>query len=204
MEPHFNLWCYFYQLVPGSGVGAQKVVGGCQFVLREDRRNQYINLGLRTQGVLWKSQWFYVQDPYERLPEDVDIAPAPSSCWLDTPMEFEMDQVRDLLGRLAEKDLDGVTVALSFLGMRFQPLKQREHRAWEFFEGCSSRERDGWLTHDELADRARRLFAPGIRLHSRGRSLGYNSHRPRPAVCSCESPLECSCLPLSLLTSAFF
>ena len=119
VEPHFNLWCYFYQLVPGSGVGAQKVVGRCQFVLHEDRRNQYINLDLRTHGVLWKSQWFYVQNPYERLPEDVDTAPIPSPRWLDTPIEFEMDQVRDLLGRLAEKDLDGVTVALSFLGMRF-------------------------------------------------------------------------------------
>jgi hypothetical protein len=69
IEPHFNLFCYFFHLKSFAGA---KVVGETYLVLRDGKAAEHKPVLLSTSNKGWKSKWFYTKNVEHGLSEDID------------------------------------------------------------------------------------------------------------------------------------
>jgi hypothetical protein len=67
IEPHFNLFCYFFHLKSFSGA---KVVRATYLVLQDGKASGYKSVLLSTSNKGWKSKWFYTKNI--GLSKDID------------------------------------------------------------------------------------------------------------------------------------
>jgi hypothetical protein len=66
IEPHFHLWCHFFELKKmGKGV----VVGSVSFMLCRNMKSEYIDLALPDNTTSWKQEWFYLDNSASALRE---------------------------------------------------------------------------------------------------------------------------------------
>src|SRR5436190_2147560 len=84
----------------------------------------------------WHNRWFYIYNPNPALPTYIGCPPVLEVCWGSFPHEEEMKDVRILLDCLeavkAIAQLFGVAVVRSFIKRRVQPIKERDHLAYEY------------------------------------------------------------------------
>ena len=73
--PHFHLHQHFFVLHPIPYASKPAVVGGCELVLRPEKRDEYLSYHPSSKGVEWKSFCFYVGNFESPLPERTPGAP---------------------------------------------------------------------------------------------------------------------------------
>ena len=94
--------------------------------------SRYISVPLNTNVKYWASKWFYIRQVEPYVACDIDQVPMSNAQWSERPSSNGMEQVRELLGLINQKRLDGVIVATNFTFRRIQPCKERKHPAFEF------------------------------------------------------------------------
>lgn len=74
---HFNLWRYFYAMKKKGGSGGSQIAGGVYFVLRDNKKLEYLNLRAQTSIRDWFKKWFYIgtAEIDARVPCDVTKIP---------------------------------------------------------------------------------------------------------------------------------
>jgi len=186
IEPHFNLFRYLFVLKPHPTTERPHVVGGAGFQLREGRGQEYFDIPFPTTNKGWQSEWLYIGNHSPALSTEIDSRPVPSESWSSLPKDSEMDQVRELLGFIAEQKSVGLTavgVAANFVLRRIQPLKQRAHPAFEYYaEGDNTREAPERVDKNQAASRVAKFFASGTSLRTSDGPKAYNLSNPRPEV----------------------
>ena len=75
LEPHFNLFCYFFH--PKSFAGAN-VVGATYLVLRDGKASKYKPVPLSTSNKGWRSWWFYTENVEDGLSIDIESPANPN------------------------------------------------------------------------------------------------------------------------------
>src|SRR5438128_5372174 len=104
--------------------------------MRKQRSGKYVTFPMRDSLKGWYSRWFYISNPNPALPAYIGRPPALEVSWGSFPREEEMKNVRILLERLeavkAAAQLSGVAVVRSFIKRRIQPIKERDHPAYEY------------------------------------------------------------------------
>ena len=68
IEPHFDLFKYFFHLKPHPNESKVDVVGGAGLQFRQGRKPKYIPYELSDKVIDWKSVWFYIRNLYSSLP----------------------------------------------------------------------------------------------------------------------------------------
>ena len=72
---HFHLFQHFFTLIPIPNAAKPAVIGGCEFVLHLETRDEYLAYNPAGKGNEWKSFWFHVGNFESPLPERVAGAP---------------------------------------------------------------------------------------------------------------------------------
>ena len=62
IEPHFELFRFFFHLKPQSDSFVLDVVGGAGLQLRQGKHREYISYSLSNKVIEWKPKWFYVEN----------------------------------------------------------------------------------------------------------------------------------------------
>ena len=62
IEPHFDLFQYFFHLKPHPNDSKVDVVGGAGLQFRQGRKPKYIPYDLSDKVINWKSMWFYIRN----------------------------------------------------------------------------------------------------------------------------------------------
>ena len=94
---------------------------------------KYIPYSLHRQIGDWKAEWFYIDNHAPALPEITPGPPKPRHVWC-VPAG-NVDQVEELLKRIAKRQREGVTgatVVSSWLRRQVQPLQSRIHSGFEY------------------------------------------------------------------------
>ena len=68
IEPHFDLFQYFFHLKPQPSESMIDVVGGAGLQFRQGKKPQYISYELCDKVIDWKEMWFYVSNLSSSLP----------------------------------------------------------------------------------------------------------------------------------------
>lgn len=190
IEPHFHLFRWFYQLKSITASGAQRIEGGVYFGLREGKYKQYLDLRLNTSVKSWKEKWFYIENADDSLSEDIDTLPVLTTRWVDPPQDDKLDQVKELLGLMAKKDIDGVGVVINFLSHQWQPLKERTHFGFKFWDDAFSQEVPEKMEKLELAIQTSKLFDGSMKISNKGKQKPYSLAYPWPEVSNAAEPSE--------------
>ena len=94
---------------------------------------KYIPYSLRRQIGDWKAEWFYINKHAPALPERTPRPPQKHKEWY--AHAENVDQVDELLEKIAERRKEGVTgamIVVSWLRRQFQPLQCRSHLGFEY------------------------------------------------------------------------
>ena len=76
--------------------------------------SQYIPVPLNMNVKYWASKWFYIRQVEPYVACDIDQILMSDPRWLERPSSNGMEQVRELLGLINRKRLDGVIVVTNF------------------------------------------------------------------------------------------
>ena len=68
IEPHFDLFQYFFHLKLHPNDSKVDIVGGAGLQFRQGRQPQYIPYDLSDKVIDWKSMWFYIRNLSSSLP----------------------------------------------------------------------------------------------------------------------------------------
>jgi len=115
IEPHFNLFRYFFHLKSFAG---SKVVRVTYLVLQDGKASKYKSVPLNTSMKGWKSKWFYTKNVEDELSTDIDSLATPNPNWSVRPSSDEMHHVEELLDLLARVNIDGVECTQNFIDRR--------------------------------------------------------------------------------------
>ena len=111
-----------------------------------------------------------VSNPAPCLPARTGRAPESRACWEELPTEEEMVQVMLLLSEIAglsAQGLTGVVVALSFSKRLVQPIQDRVHPDFEYWDRLDpTRGQNRKVTQEEASNRVARMMQGAI--HDRG------------------------------------
>ena len=84
IEPHFDLWKYFFHARAVSGKkdgGSIAEYGGVNLQLRSGKGGEYFHLPLATSNKGWHHEWFMIKNFEPPLPAFTGAAPVPSDAW---------------------------------------------------------------------------------------------------------------------------
>jgi hypothetical protein len=133
IEPHFHLWCNFFEL---KKIGKSEVVGSVGFMLRRYMKPKYIDLVFPDNTNSWKQGCFYLDNPVPALPDRTRRAPAPFPEWTNQLTSQETEELRPLLEDLERFNAEGLTdgaVAISFSRRLIQPIQDQVQRTYEYW-----------------------------------------------------------------------
>jgi hypothetical protein len=152
IQPHFNMWRYFFCLKKKGGTGGSKVVGGAYLNLRDGMKAEYLNVPLSSSMRDWYKKWFYVQQEQEPFVAcDMAQIPEQQQRWSVRLTSAKMVQVEVLLGMIDRRQLNGPTIALNFISRRVQSCKERVHPLYEYSgSGDPTRESARNLSWEEV------------------------------------------------------
>ena len=98
IEPHFDLFQYFFHLKPHPNEAKVDVVGGAGLQFRQGRKFKYIPYDLSDKVIDWKSMWCYIINLSSSLPLRPPGPPVKKSNWNSNGSGG--DQVNFLLGQI--------------------------------------------------------------------------------------------------------
>ena len=128
IEPHWDLFRYFFHVKPHPVWDNCNVVGGAGIQLRQKTRKEYLEYKLPS-NVDWRDHWFYIENHAPPLPEQVGRKPIFRKEWNLEVSSDDLYQVTDLVKSIAalkEIGVTGASVMYSFFSRRIQPLQKRE------------------------------------------------------------------------------
>lgn len=155
IEPHFNLFRYFFHLKSFSGAN---LVGATYLVLWDRKVSEYKLVPFSTSNKGWKSKWFYTKNTEDGLSTDIDSPATSNPNWSAKPSSDEMQQVEELLNLLNRVNINGVECMQNFIGQRIQPCKERSHPAYEHWDADFMREAPEPLINEEIDRRVSKFF----------------------------------------------
>src|SRR6266540_1564662 len=131
----------------------------------------------------WHSRWFYISNPDPALPAYIGRPPALEVSWSSFPCEADMKDVRILLERLeavkVADQLSGVVVVKGFIKRRIQPIKERDHPAYEYSgREDPTRESSGMWVPRALDARTSSLFQKDVAVRNIPLPEGFKLERP--------------------------
>ena len=98
IEPHFDLFQYFFHLKPYPNDSKIEVVRGAGLQFRQGKKPKYIPYGLSDKVIDWKEMWFYVRNLSSSLPLRTPGPPVKRLSW--NSRGGKADQVHFLLGEI--------------------------------------------------------------------------------------------------------
>ena len=98
IEPHFDLFQYFFHLKPHPNDSNVDVVEGARLQIRQGKKTKYIPYELSDNVIDWKSMWFYVRNLSSSVPLRTRGPPVKRSSW--NSRGDNVDQVNFLLGEI--------------------------------------------------------------------------------------------------------
>jgi len=117
IEPHFDLFQYFFHLKPHPNESKVDVVGGAGLQFHQGRKPKYIPYELSDKVIDWKSMWFYIRNLSSFLPLRTPGPPVKKPSW--NSKSGRVDQVNFLLGEIevlkAEHQITGASVVANCL-----------------------------------------------------------------------------------------
>src|SRR6266542_60216 len=131
----------------------------------------------------WHNRWFYISNPNPALPAYIGSPPVLEVCWGSFPHEEEMKDVRILLDHQeavkAATQLSGVAVVRGFIKRRIQPIKERDHPAYEYSgRKDPTRESPSLWVPKALDARVSSLFQKDVAVRHIPLSEGFKLERP--------------------------
>ncbi|RLN11340.1 hypothetical protein C2845_PM09G12760, partial [Panicum miliaceum] len=125
IEPHFDLFCYFFHLLPQPSSDKQVVVGRVGLQFKQGNGKEYIKYKTPTNHSGWRELWFYIGNHQPALAERTPWKAVQRPEWNETLTRSEMVQVTDLvlfISALKKMSVTGASVLLSMFKGRIQPL----------------------------------------------------------------------------------
>jgi hypothetical protein len=98
IEPHFDLFQYFFHLEPHPNESKIDVVVGAGLQFCPGKKPEYIPYDLSDKVINWKEMWFYVRNHSSSLPLCTSGPPVKKPSW--NSRGGWADQVNFLLGGL--------------------------------------------------------------------------------------------------------
>ena len=134
IEPHFDLFQYFFHLKPYPNDSKIDVVGGAGLQFHQGKKPRYIPSELSDKVIDWKEMWFYVRNVSSSLPLRTPGPPVKKSSW--NSRGGNVGQVNFLLGEIerpkADHQICGASVITHWMLRRIQPLQQWVHLGFEY------------------------------------------------------------------------
>ena len=134
IEPHFNLFQYFFHLKPHPNDSEIEVVGGAGLQFRQGKKPKYIPYELSDKVIDWKEMWFYVRNVSSSLPLRTTGPPVKKPSW--NSRGGNVDQVNFLLGEIerlkADHKTSGASIIAHWSMRRIQTLQQRTHLGFQY------------------------------------------------------------------------
>ena len=124
IEPHFDLFQYFFHLKPHPNDSKVDVVGGAGLQFLQGKKPRYIPYKLSDKVIDWKEMWFYVRNMSSFLPLRTPGPPVKKSSW--NSRGGNVDQVNFLLGEIerlkADHQICDASVITHWMLQWIQPL----------------------------------------------------------------------------------
>jgi hypothetical protein len=177
INPHFQLFRYFFCLKPFPDSNDPNVCGGAGVQIRQGKKNEYFQVSLKDPGRKWREQWFVIGNKVSQQPERTPCKPVYSDKWNSSPDDRESSGIPELVKMIAElkkKGLTAVGIAQSLISRRVQPLQERSVPGYRY-------KGEGDLNHDEILERLAQLFVPCVNFKSKIPDE-YSADNPPPAV----------------------
>ena len=134
IEPHFDLFCYFFHLKPHPNESKIDVVGGAGLQFRQEKKPQYIPYELSAKVIDWKEMWFYVRNLSSSLPVQTLGSPMKKPNW--NSRGDSVDQVNFLLREIERLKVDhqitGTSMIVHWTLRRIQPLQRQVHLGFQY------------------------------------------------------------------------
>jgi hypothetical protein len=134
ISPRFLLWRYFF-CVKSTGKRSGPM-GAVMFNLRSGLKAEWIDTDLPDNTAGWRSEWFYIADRLPRLSRRTGHKLAKINEWnlgLSSCDLGELKLVLELVNELKNQAVTGAAVARSFCWRMIQPMKDRDHSAYEYW-----------------------------------------------------------------------
>uniref|UniRef100_K3ZL93 Uncharacterized protein n=1 Tax=Setaria italica TaxID=4555 RepID=K3ZL93_SETIT len=186
IEPHWDLFHYFFHLMPYPNAEAPNVVGGAKIQLREKISQEYILVLTLSTNKGWHEEWFYTPNHAPTIPCNINARPKMRDCWTESIREENMGQVWELEAMIKDlkyHGLNGMGVVTNFAFCRTQPMKDFVHPAFEFTGDIDTkREVPEIVDKDGLYRHLKKFFANNTRMKNHGHMLPLSLCNPRPEV----------------------
>ena len=119
IDPHFELFRYFFHLKPQPDSFVLDVVGGAGLQLRQRKDREYISYSLSNKVIEWKPKWFYVENQWDSF---LTVTLGPSIQWPEwNKKPVDESQIPELLERVAvlrQNMLTGEAVVFDWMKKR--------------------------------------------------------------------------------------
>jgi hypothetical protein len=189
IDPHFQLFRYFFRLKPYPDQENPSICGGAVIQLRQDKALEYFNVPLKDPKRTWRDEWFIIP----QLHEHTLRKPVFSDRWNCAPKDRELIGIKELVGmieKLKRKGMTGIRIAYSFIKRQIQPLQERSVPGYRY-KGPEdpSRLKKEDLTHDEILERLNKFFVH-VNFKKPKPLFEYSADKPPQLV----SPLTYRCL----------
>jgi hypothetical protein len=105
IEPHWNLWKFFFRLRPSVSLSKKPELGRAVVSVHAEAHYLEFNMAASVQG--WRKKWFYIKDQKNSSSDHYGIAPFDAnndlkklSSWDSPPTKAEMEDIKPLLARI--------------------------------------------------------------------------------------------------------
>ena len=172
IDPHFDLWRYFFTVsLSKRRVGGKEVnvpMGCASIHLRPSRSKAYPLMRLVTSNKGWHSQWFYVRDDLSAtLPKYtgrlIEEAPESWGWGVQRKDKKHLDDLLTALRALMDRGVKGVGIIGDYHARRVVPLMARALPLYRMMPGMSFEGTvlvDEALPYSEVAQRVKEATEP--------------------------------------------
>ena len=164
IEPHFDLWNYFFRVRrPKNNAPLATSEGAVIYVKTGGNVTPYFELPLPKSMKGWRGRWFLVRnDGEDPLPEFTGRTPTPFHNWeygVAAKDRHKLDLALSVIKKLQDGGLTGVHLLRTFFARRLHPLRVRRHRMSRYL-GPSDPDRPSIqeLSDDQVTSRVRQVI----------------------------------------------
>ncbi|RLN27635.1 orf3 [Panicum miliaceum] len=162
IEPHFDLFRYFFHPHQQPSEEKQYLVCGAGIQFKQGKGKEYIEYSLPTNHSGWRSLWFYIRNHPPALPERTPGKAVWRPKWnekLNPNQLLQVNELLELISKQKESGVTGVSVLASMYKRRIMPLQKRCRFGFEYLESNDpSRLSAEVLPSQTALDRVRRVL----------------------------------------------
>jgi hypothetical protein len=166
ISSHFLLWRYLF-CVNSTGKRSGPV-GAVMFCLRSGPKTEWIDSDHSDNTAGWRSEWFYIVDQLPGLPRRTAHKPVKILEWdlgLSSRDLEDLKGVLELVSDTKKRGVTGAAVARSFCRRLIQSIKDRVHRAYEYWgQSDPTREVSRKVSKEEMAARVSQMYSGKVKI----------------------------------------